>query len=222
MALSQVRSLMDREFAEIQDAVLRLGYLVDAAIERSIEALRTHDGALARQVVQDDAPINDLRFAIEEKCLTLLATQQPMARDLRMAMAAVIIAIEIERIADHATGIAKTVIRTSDQPPVKPLADLGPMAAAARQMLRESLDAFVARDPEAARRIAFDDDRVDHMYKALFDDLIKIMAADPAAITPATYLLWCGHNLERIGDRVTNITERIIFMTTGTLKELNL
>lgn len=217
----QPRSILDREFAQIRDDMLRLGYLADAAIERAMQSLNANDSALAQQVIDDDAAINDLRFNIEEACLRLIATQQPAAGDLRTALAAVSIATDIERMADHATGIAKTVIRVGEAAAPRPLADLNPMADTARRMFRASLDAYVARDAEAARRIAAEDDEVDHMYKALFDELLQIMARDPAAVAPCTYLLWCGHNLERIGDRVTNIAERIIFMTTGTLRELN-
>jgi phosphate transport system protein len=201
--------------------MLRMGYLVDVAVERAMQALNTHDVELAQQVINDDAAINDLRFNIEEACLRLIATQQPAAGDLRAVLAAVSIATDIERMADHATGIAKTVIRVGGAAPPRPLADLDPMAGMVRRMFRASLDAYIARDAEAARQIAAEDDEVDHMYKALFDELLQKMARDPAAIAPCTYLLWCGHNLERIGDRVTNIAERIIFMTTGTLKELN-
>jgi len=215
------RSILDREFAEIRDNLLRIGYLVDAAIERAMQSLNAHDAGLARQVIDDDAAINELRFAIEEACLRLIATQQPAAGDLRTAMAAVSIATDIERMADHATGIAKTVLRMGADAPPRPLVDLNPMAQTARRMFQAALDAYVARDAEAARRVAAEDDEVDHMYKALFDELIQKMARDPSVVAHCTYLLWCGHNLERIGDRVTNIAERIIFMLTGTLKELN-
>ncbi len=215
------RPLLDRELNEIRDNLLRLSYLADAAIEHSMQALNTQDTDLARRVINDDETLNELRFVIEEECLRVLATQQPTASDLRYILAVVSIVTDVERIGDHATGIAKTVIRVGRAAPPKPLVDLNPMADMAREMFRASLDAFVARDAEAARRVAADDDRVDHMYKQLFDELLTIMAHDPATIAPATYLLWCGHNLERIGDRVTNLAERIIFMCTGTLKELN-
>ncbi len=220
--MTSSRSILDREIAEIRDNLLRLGYLVDVAIERALQALTQNDVELAQRVINDDEAINTLRFDIEDACLRLIATQQPAASDLRTAMAAVSIATDIERMADHASGIAKTVLRMGPAAPPRPPADLNPMAHAARRMLRATLDAFVNRDAEAARRIAAEDDEVDHMYKVLFDDLIQKMAGDASAITPCTYLLWCGHNLERIGDRATNIAERIIFMTTGTLKELNL
>lgn len=216
-----IRSSLDREFALIRDDLLRMGYLVDGAIERAMQSLNAQDTDLARQVINDDTVINELRFKVEEECLRLIATQQPAAGDLRTAMAVVSIVTDIERMGDHATGIAKTVIRVGQTAPARPLADLTPMADAARKMFRDGLDAYVARDAEAARRVAAEDDIVDAMYKKLFDELVALMARDPANVAPGTYLLWCGHNLERLGDRVTNIAERIIFMTTGTLKELN-
>jgi len=198
-----------------------MGSLVDTAITRSIDSLKNRDVNLARQIVQDDAVINDLRFKVEENCMTLIATQQPAAGDLRMVVAAMNIVNDMERMGDHATGIAKTVIRMGDQPLLTPLVDIPRMSDLAREMLKRSLDAFLARDAEAARVIAAQDDNIDHLYKAIFDELLAIMAQDPSTISRGTYLLWCAHNLERIGDRVTNIAERVIFMTTGTMKELN-
>jgi phosphate transport system protein len=218
---SSTRSAFDQKYAEIRDNLLRIGHLVDAAVDRALTALKTQDQALARQIIADDAVINELRFTVEEDCLALIATQQPAASDLRAVIAAMNLVNDMERMADHATGIAKTVIRMGGEPLLKPLVDIPRMADFARDMLQRSLDAFLARDAEAARAIAAQDDEIDHLYKAVFDELLQIMINDPSTITRATYLLWCAHNLERIGDRVTNIAERIIFMTTGTMKELN-
>ena len=218
---SNPRATFDREFGEIRDNLLRMGDRVDTAIARSVESLQIRDQALARQVIQEDAAINDLRFNIEEACLALIATQQPAASDLRSVIAVMNIVVDLERMADHATGIAKTVIRMGDAPLVKPLVDLPRMADLTRSMLRRSLDAFINRDPTTARVIAEEDHEVDHRYRAIFDELIGIMAKDPETIARGTYLLWSAHNLERIGDRVTNISERVVFMTTGDMKELN-
>ena len=218
---ASTRSIFDRELSRIRDNLLRMGSLVDTAIDRALTALGNRDTALAREVMEGDAAINDLRFMIEEECLTLIATQQPTASDLRTVVAAMNIVNDMERIGDHAAGIAKTVLRMGDLPLLKPLVDLPHMARMAREMLKRSLDAFLAHDVEAARAIAAQDDEIDHLYKMVFDELLGIMARDPSTITRGTYLLWCGHNLERIGDRVTNIAERVIFMTTGTMKELN-
>jgi phosphate transport system protein len=218
---SGARSVFDQQLIKIRDDILRLGELVDTAIARSLQSLKNQDQTLARQVIVDDNAINDLRFRVEEECLTTIATQQPAAGDLRVVISAMNIVNDLERMADHATGIAKTVIRMGHEPLLKPLVDLPRMAEAAREMLRRGLDAFVNRDVAAARAVAAEDDEIDHLYKAIFDELLAIMARDPDSIQRGTYLLWCAHNLERIGDRVTNIAERVIFMMTGTMKELN-
>jgi len=215
------RATYDREFSEIQEDIIRLGGLVDQAIARSIECLEKRDQGMANQIIADDEAINDLRFALEEECLRLIARQQPAASDLRAVLSALSIVPDMERMADHASGIAKTVLRMGDEPLVKPLIDIPRMALTVREMLRDSLRAFVQRDAGAANAIAQRDTEVDLLYKAVFDELIEIMARDPSSVTRATYLLWCGHNRERIGDRVTNIAERIVFMTTGNMKELN-
>jgi phosphate transport system protein len=215
------RATYDREFSEIQEDIIRLGGLVDQAISRSIECLEKRDQGMANQIIADDEAINELRFALEEECLRLIARQQPAAGDLRAVLSALSIVPDMERMADHASGIAKTVLRMGDEPLLKPLIDIPRMAVTVREMLRDSLRAFVQRDAEAANAIAQRDTEVDLLYRAVFDELIEIMARDPSSVTRATYLLWCGHNLERIGDRVTNIAERIVFMTTGDMKELN-
>ncbi|HLB47621.1 MAG TPA: phosphate signaling complex protein PhoU [Anaerolineales bacterium] len=215
------RSTLDREFSAIRDNILRMGSLVDTAIDRSIQALRTQDVVLSRQIIADDQGINDLRFTIEEECLALIATQQPVASDLRAVIAAMNIVNDMERMGDHATGIAKTVIRMGGEPLLKPLVDIPRIADLAREMLKKSLDAFLARDAEAARRVAQQDDEIDRLYNQIFRELLSFMIEDPATTTRGTYLLWAAHNLERIGDRATNIAERVIFMTTGTMKELN-
>jgi phosphate transport system protein len=215
------RTLYDREFSRVREDILRLGGQVDRAIERALESLRQRDRLLAKQVIDEDAGINELRFHVEEACLALIATQQPAAGDLRAVVAAMNIVVDIERMADHAAGIAKTVIRMGDEPLLKPLIDIPKMAQAAREMLADSLKAFVARDAALAKKTAGRDTEIDNLYKAVFDELIEIMARDPTTVERGTYLLWCAHNLERIGDRVTNIAERVVFMTTGDMRELN-
>lgn len=215
------RGTLDRELAHLRDELLRLGSLVDSAIERALRALQTRDLALARQVIQDDQAINDLRYKIEEDCLALIATQQPAAVDLRTTVAILNIIIDLERMADHAAGIAEIVIRMGTEPLLKPLIDIPRMAQTDREMLRRSLDAFIARDPDLAREVAQRDDEVDYLYNQIFRELLTFMIEDPKTITRATYLLWVAHNLERIGDGVTNISERVVFMTTGIVRELN-
>lgn len=218
---SSTRGVFDQRLIEVRDNLLRMAHLLDTAIDQSMTALKHQDHNLARQVIHDDTAINNLRFTVEEECLALIATQQPMASDLRVIVAAMNLVNDMERMADHATGIAKTVLRMGNEPLLKPLIDLPRMADLSRDMLKRSLDAFLARDAAAARAIANEDDQIDHLYKAVFDELLEIMARDPTTIPRGTYLLWCAHNLERIGDRVTNIAERVIFMTEGTMQELN-
>ena len=217
-----LRAAYDYEYARVQDQILRLGSLVDEAIERSLECLQNRDRSLAQAVIDDDQAVNDLRFEIEEECLALIATQQPIASDLRAVVAAMNIIVEIERMGDYATGIAKTVILMGDEPLLKPLIDIPKMTTLAREMLRICLKAFIEGDAETARSVAAQDDEMDILYRAVFDELVEIMAHKPDSVSRATYLLWCAHNLERIGDRVTNIAERVIFMSTGDMKELNI
>ena len=215
------KATYDEEHGLIIDDLLKMGSLVDTAIARSMESLQERDHVLAQEIIDDDEEINALRFKIEEACLTLIATHQPVATDLRNLMAAMSIVVDLERMGDHASGIGKTVIRMGDEPLLKPLIDIPRMVVLAREMLRESLDAYVTRDAEKASAIALRDDEMDSLYRAIFDELVEIMADRPNGAERATYLLWCAHNLERIGDRVTNIVERVIFMTTGNMKELN-
>ena len=216
-----LRTAYDREFIQIQDNLLQMGSMVDQAIALSLESLQNRDRALAKQVIDDDENINALRFKIEDACLALIATQQPAASDLRAVVAVITIVINMERMADHAAGIAKTVILMGDEPLLKPLIDIPHMVRLAREMLGEVLQAFVERDADTAQAIADRDDEMDHLYQAIFEELLEIMADKPDSVERATYLLWCAHNLERIGDRVTNIAERVIFVSTGDMRELN-
>ena len=190
------------------------------AILRSIEALKNRDLDLAHQIIADDQKINHKRFEIEEKCIELIATQQPMASDLRTIVAVLNIVSEVERIGDYAEGIAKITIMIGDEPPLKPLIDIPRMAEQTVDMLRRSLDAFVNRDAEVARKISAEDDVVDHLYDQVFRELLTFMAEDPKTITRATRLIWVAHNLERSADRVTNICERVVFMVTGKMEEI--
>lgn len=214
------RETFQRQLRETQDAVLVLGSMVDQAIDRSVQALRARDLVLARQVIQDDKRINQQRFAIEEQCLLLIATQAPMASDLRVLAAVLSIITDLERMADHAAGTAKITILIGDEPPLKPLIDIPRMAEVAREMLEASLQAFVERDLAAAHRTAARDDEVDQLYDQVYRELLTFMMADPGTINRATHLLWVAHNLERIADRVTNICERVLFLVTGKMVEI--
>jgi phosphate transport system protein len=218
---SKLRAAYDRAFAKVQDDILKMGTMVDQAIYQSVEALKNRDQVLAQEVIDADEEINALRFAVEEAVLALIATQQPAASDLRAAVAAMNIVVEMERMADHASGIAKTVILMGDEPLLKPLIDIPRMTELCRQMLKDCLQTYVDQDARRAESIASRDDEMDQYYKAVFDELVEIMAGKPDSVERATYLLWCAHNLERISDRVTNIAERVVFVSTGDLKELN-
>jgi phosphate transport system protein len=218
---NNTRAAFDRDLQLVQDDLLRLGSLVDTGLTRAMQALALRDVKVARYIVADDARINELRFEIEEACMVLIATQQPAARDLRAVVAAMNIVSDLERMGDHAAGIAKTVLRMGDEPLLKPLIDMPRMAEECRSMLRTALDAYVARDPEMAREVAAKDDVIDNLYKQIFRELLSFMVEDPHTTTRALYLLFSAHNLERIGDRVINIAERVIFMTSGHMQELN-
>jgi phosphate transport system protein len=215
-----IRSAFDQELQDLRDNVLRLGSMVDTAIKQSIQSLKEQDQTLAQQIIVDDENINELRFKIEEDCLSLIARQQPAARDLRFIVAAMNIILDLERMADHAAGIATIVVRMGSQPLLKPLIDLPRMAQISQDMLRDSLDAFVTEDDKAAMDIPPRDEEVDQLYNQIFRELITYMIEDPRTVTRAMYLLFCAHNVERIADRVTNICERVAFMATGRMEEI--
>ncbi len=216
----ETRTAFHKKLREIQDDILAMGSMVSKAISRSIDALKNRDLDLAHQIVTDDKKINQKRFEIEEKCVELIATQQPMASDLRIILAVLNIVSEVERIGDYAEGIAKIAIMIGDEPPLKPLIDIPRMAEQTVDMLRRSLDAFVNRDAEAAKKISAEDDMVDQLYDQVFRELLTFMAEDPKTITRATRLIWVAHNLERSADRVTNICERVVFVVTGKMEEI--
>jgi phosphate transport system protein len=216
----ETRTGFHKKLREIQDDILVMGSMVSKAILRSIDALKNRDLNLGSQVIQDDKKINQKRFEIEEKCVQLIATQQPMASDLRIIVAVLNIISELERIGDHAEGIARITILIGDEPPLKPLIDIPRMAEQTVDMLRRSLDAFVNRDAEAARKISDEDDTVDQLYDQVFRELLTFMMEDPKTITRATRLIWVAHNLERSADRVTNICERVAFVVTGKMEEI--
>lgn len=215
------RASFTNQLRELHDEVLLLGSMVDRSIDLSMIALRGRDRVLAKQVVDEDLLINKKRFDIEDLCLQAIATQQPMASDLRLIASVLYAIADLERMADHAEGTAKIVLRMSDEPLIKPLVNLPKMADKAREMLRDSLNAFVNRDVELAKKTADMDDEVDRLYDIVVNDLLLLMTSDPSTIQRATYLVWVAHNLERIADRVTNICERVAFMVTGHMEEIN-
>ncbi len=215
------RVALEEGLRSLEDGVVELASMVDKAISRSVEALKRLDQEEAKRIVHEDLLINKKRFDIEEQAIELIATQQPMARDLRRIIAILNIIVDLERMADHAEGIAKIVLMHQDKPLLKPLIDIPRMAEKARDMLRRSIDAFIRRDVEAAYKIAAEDDEVDALYDQVYRELLTYMLQDPRTIDRATWLLWVAHNLERIADRVTNICERVIYDVTGRMEEIN-
>ena len=210
---------LDRQLAQLQQEVVTLAEIVEKATLRAVEALKRRDLEESQQVILGDDYIDQKRYEIEDRCIDLIATQQPMARDLRTIIALLHIAVELERIGDYAEGIGKISLMMGEEPPLKPLIDIPRMAEKATQMLRNSMDSLVSRDVIMANQVLQDDDEVDDLYDQVYRELLLFMLQDPRTIQRATYLLWTAHDLERIADRATNIAERVIFLVTGKLVE---
>lgn len=216
-----LRQTFDRQLQGLQDRVVELGSMVENALIESVDRLKQRDLLGARKIIADDRDINKQRFAIENDILVLIATQQPMARDLRILAAMLEIVTELERIGDYAKGIAKINIMIGEAPLLKPLVDVPRMAEKARDMLHDALQAFATQDVDLARSIPPRDDEVDALYNQVYRELVTYVIADPRTIDQANYLLWVAHNLERAADRVTNICERVVFTVTGKMAELD-
>jgi phosphate transport system protein len=215
------RETFDWELHRLRDATLTLGTLVQNYITDSVECLKARDLSRARELIRHDASINRHRHDIELFALTLIATQQPVAGDLRQIASALDVSGELERIGDYAKGIAKIVILMGSEPMIKPLVDIPPMAEKVVEMIRAALDALARGDVEAAYEIPKRDDEVDALYNHVYGDLLALAGKDPASFDQVNYLLWIAHNLERAADRVTNLCERIIFTNTGELVSLD-
>ena len=214
------RELYGQELKDLRSSVVAMASMVDKAVNNAVAALVQRDVSMAQQVVADDRAINEQRWRTEENALRVIATQAPMAKDLRTIAAVIHIVTDLKRMADHAAGIAKIALQTADQPPLKPLVDIPRMSEIARAMLHDAITAFIEDDEAAARAIVARDDEVDALYEQIYRELLTFMLADPTTIDQATHLLWVAHNLERIADRVTNICERVVFAATGQLEEL--
>jgi phosphate transport system protein len=214
------RETLDRKTQELLDEILVLGSMVEDAILNSVEALKKRDIKASKRIYKGDKEINKKRYEIENETLILIATQQPMARDLRVMASIIEIAGELERMGDYAKGIANISIRIGDDPLIKPLIDVPRMSEITADMLHHALGAFVASDQETARNIPKKDDEVDVLYNQVYRELLTFMIKDPSTIDNATYLLWVAHNLERTADRVTNICERTLFVESGELIEI--
>ena len=215
------RDQFERELQDLQGQMLAMASEVEKAIVDSVNILAYRDMDGARALVARDRQINQQRFAIEAQCLVVVATQQPMASDLRIIAAILFIVNELERIGDYAKGIASINLRIPPGPLLKPLVDLPRMAEKTRDMLDRAMDAFVRRDVALARAIPQEDDEVDALFEHVNQELLGLIIADPGVTEQANLLMWAAHNLERAADRVTNLCERTIFTVTGELIELD-
>jgi phosphate transport system protein len=215
------RKHYNQQLRELEDELLRLGARVESAIGRSIEVLNNQDVEGARRLIREDDEIDRAQYRLEDKALLLITLQAPVAADLRLISAVISIASELERMGDYAEGIAEITIRGANEPLVKPLIDIPRMADAAMRMLRQSLDAFVRRDVALARQVGADDDEVDALTTQVQNELLGMMVINPSNSERAMHLMFVAHNLERIADRATNIAERLIFLVTGSLVDLN-
>lgn len=216
-----VRAILDRDLAVLKEDTLRLGSLLESAIVQSMQALGNRDKVLAQEIVANDAQINALRFKVEEASLNLIATQQPAAGDLRAVVAALNMVSDLERMGDHAAGIAKIVLRLPIDGALELPPSLSLMADLALDMLRIALEAYSKLDDSIAYTVATQDDIIDLHYKSLFRELVEMMSEGKDMTNMGIYLMFVGHNLERIADRVTNLAERVVFMTSGLMQELN-
>ena len=215
------RETFEKELQKLQEQVLVLGSMVEKAIVDSVEGLKQRDMQASQQLIAYDKVLNRKRFDIENEALILIATQQPMASDLRVLAAVLEIATELERIGDYAKGIAKINILIGEKPLAKPLIDIPRMADKVSEMLHQALDAFVHKNVELARSIPKQDDEIDDLYNQIYRELMSMFLAHPQIIEDSNYLLWVAHNLERAADRVTNICERVVFTVTGKMVEMD-
>ena len=216
------RALFEKQLNEIQEGMLVMASMVQTAVTQSIDALKTRDVVLAQRIIDNDVQINQKRYEAEEKCIELISLQAPLASDLRTIISVLHITVDLERMGDHAEGIAKIALMLSDEPPLKPYIDIPRMAELAGRMLDGALDAYRTRDTEKARQIIDMDDEVDALYEQVYRELLTFMIDDPKIIQRATYLIWVAHNLERIADRVTNICESVVYLVEGRIHDLNI
>jgi len=217
-----LRRNFDRHLRQLLDQVLLLGSMVQGSVQSSVDALMRRDLAAARRIHDADQLVNEKRYEIENECVGLIATQQPMARDVRLLTAILEIITELERIGDYAKGICRINLLLSEEP-IDSLIQfyLQHMAEHGLDMLKRSLDAFVYLDAAAAHTIPLEDSQVDRLYNQIYVELMKHMVANPNSIERANHLMWAAHNLERLADRVTNICERIIYVVSGNIDELD-
>ncbi len=215
------RHEFDTALEELRSKIIQLGNMVEARIGSALDSLVRQDSDLANEVVVGDLELNDLQSEIEEKCVYLIATQQPFARDLRKIVTGFKISIGLERMGDLAVDVAKVTMRIGKTPLIKPLIDIPRMSESVRHMIIDGLEAYVKEDEAMARRMSKMDDQVDHLYNQIFRELLVFMMEDPKTITQATYLLFTARFFERMGDYCTNIAEEIVYLVTGSRSDLN-
>lgn len=215
------RASFHTELKDLQHHLMEMGVAVEEAIFYAVKSLAEKDSTMAQQVIDRDDLIDAMEHQIEDACLRLLALQQPMAGDLRVIGTALKIVTDLERMADHAVDIAEVTLRLEGQALIKPLIDIPNMADIAKTMTRSALNAYVNRDQEAAMAMIQLDDKLDYLYKSIFDELLVMMSQDSSIVAQATYLLHVALHLERIGDHCTNLGEWIIYMLTGVREDLN-
>lgn len=221
MSTISPRETLDRAIEELLNEVLVQGSMVEKALKESVAALINRDVDAGKIIYDQDRQINKKHFEIEESVITVIATQQPMARDLRLLTAILEVTTELERMGDYAKGIARITVRLGQESLLKPISEITPMAEVCVDLLHRAVQAFVEKDAEAARVIPKEDDKVDAYYNRIYRDLMTQMIADPSTVDQANHLLWVAHNLERVADRVTNVCERIVFVVTGELLEMD-
>ena len=216
-----MREAYRQQLQDLRDKLLIMGSMVSRALDDAVNALKGMDETTARRIIAEDKKVNALKFQLEDEVLTLIATQQPMARDMRLLAAILEISGELERMGDYAKGIGRIVIYMDGQPPIKELVHIPAMNELVTNMLQRALDAFINHDVAAAKQIPQEDDQVDKLYNQVNRELIDIITKDASKIERANYLSWAAHNLERAADRVTNICERIIYTETGQYSEID-
>ncbi|MTI94574.1 MAG: phosphate signaling complex protein PhoU [Firmicutes bacterium] len=215
------RSSFRDDLKQLVEELMLMGGLVEQSISKSVRSLREQNLELAQTVIDEDQKIDDMELAIEERCLTLIARQQPLAVDLRKIATVLKIITDLERIADHASDIAKITLRIGDEPLIKPLVDIPRMSGMVCTMVANALDCFINADVEMAYEVCKDDDEVDQLHNQIIRELLTYMMEEPRNIRQATQLLFVSSYLERIGDHATNLGEWLIYMVTGERKELN-
>lgn len=221
MSTISPRETLDRAIDDLLAEVVEQSSMVETSLKAAVGALKNQDVEQAKIIYDADRQINKKHFEIEENVITLIATQQPMARDLRLLTAILEVTTELERMGDYAKGIARITVRIGQEELLPPIRHIHPMAEVCTDLLHRSVQAFLKRDAEAARAIPPEDDRVDDYFNTIYQELMEQMISNPESVDQANHLLWVAHNLERVADRVTNVCERIVFVVTGEMLELD-